>query len=1118
MKKTHFIDLLHTIKKTMVSFVSIFIFMCLGIAIFNGIGWSGISLGLSYGSDLDDNQYRAFEIVYPYGFEKDIVEEVRGLEGVGYAEGIYYSDQFFEHNNTRFQAKVIMISENIDRLYQIEGTLPEETSEIAVEKNWALNNDMHLGDTVIFRYDADDPHLFNAVLEEDLDKLNEKYIPESGMQHLESDRFTVTALVESPAYLSRYPLSYGTSPESGVPYNCIMFLPETSFDPVSYAGYPSMLVYSDELKNASFGSEEYKKAEEKLKSAIKPTIDRYVDKRTKRVLNSVNVIVKKAEKKLADALNEIAKSEKDIAYGEDSCKKAKKEIEETEKFLDESQKELDQKRKNLEESLDKITVSSIELNNAISQIETYEQKIERGYAGLAEAEDRLGQLKGMVDDSETIKQITWESLSRLKEYYEILEMSGTATDEELEKLQSEIKALEKIYNETDAKTRNFKETYEAVSNGIGYTKAELINGIEDLKAQKEKLIAGTGELSAFEQSMKKTEEELDGLQSEIDSGRNELEEGKKELEKNINKINEGKKKLIKGKKDYEKARKDFEEIRNTADQMEAAKCAFIAKNENGGICSSEQLIGIFEKLKLSMALLFVIVGLLVCYSAVSRLVFEQKKQIGTKKALGMTKKESALFYLVYAGAATLLGGIAGVLFGRFIFEPVILSILKKNFVFVSTVYHFEWTDAVVTVLAELALVLLVAAMASLRLNREKPVLLLTGEEVSRSRSRYYEKTKLWERISLYKKTIINNCFNDKRRVFATLVGVCGCTSLIICAITIYNSISDSFGLQYSRLQHFDAIVYYDSDNKGAGENIEGILKDNNIEFAKAYTTLGRIKRKNNSFLTTFIFASDDEKFNDMICLHQNGVKSGDIKDGLWVNISYKKAAKAEPGDTIIVSDTQGVKRDLEIRGFYDYYLSGNQLVMTKEYLEDNTGFRMGYNAFLLNTKLSGYENIKKALNKTDGFISIKNFYKDSSQLFMSVGSALNAVIAIYFILALVMAFLVLLNLFTMFVNEKKNELIVLRINGFPLKETKKYIYTDTVFLGITGIILGIILGIIIGNATIDSLSSGASYFLHEISWAACGIGAVLSAALTALMSWAAVKKIKKFKLTDINNR
>lgn len=156
------------------------------------------------------------------------------------------------------------------------------------------------------------------------------------------------------------------------------------------------------------------------------------------------------------------------------------------------------------------------------------------------------------------------------------------------------------------------------------------------------------------------------------------------------------------------------------------------------------------------------------------------------------------------------------------------------------------------------------------------------------------------------------------------------------------------------------------------------------------------------------------------------------------------------------------------------------------------------------------------LGDVKGYVSTGNYLADSREFFNSFTSVSKALVTTYLILAIVMALLVLLNLYTMFVDEKKKEIIVMMINGFSNKSARQYIYRDTIVMTVIGIILGLVLGTIMGAASIHSFESSVSYFIKSVDWKACVIGAAVSGVLSLTMMQIALRRIDKFKLSDIN--
>ena len=206
------------------------------------------------------------------------------------------------------------------------------------------------------------------------------------------------------------------------------------------------------------------------------------------------------------------------------------------------------------------------------------------------------------------------------------------------------------------------------------------------------------------------------------------------------------------------------------------------------------------------------------YSAVGRIVNEQVTQIGTKKALGLRSREITLSFLAYSGMAVIVGALVGVVAGVIVVEGIISQALSSQFLFAGYPPYIGIPLAIAITAIELVLVLIATWIACRSILKKHAVELLRGKQPPKSVTRFYEKWKIWDKLPLLTQTMVNNCVNDKRRMFSTIVGVAGCAALIVTAITLNDDVLASYDKHYEDVYGFNGIVYVDAKVEGSAED------------------------------------------------------------------------------------------------------------------------------------------------------------------------------------------------------------------------------------------------------------------------------------------------------------
>lgn len=750
---------------------------------------------------------------------------------------------------------------------------------------------------------------------------------------------------------------------------------------------------------------------------------------------------------------------------------------EAQKKIDDAQAQIDDANAQIADGEQQIADGERELEEKKAEGQAkldaaYSELIE-GEAAKADGKARIAQAQAQVDDAQ--RQI--EEAEALM----AAQASMTPADAAAYMMQQNANPQAATFDldEARAKTEEAKQQLAEAQAEYDRSVAELNAGWSQYYAQK----------SEYESRIAEGE-------AKLDEARQKVEEGKEKVAENEPKLEDAKAQLA---------------------DMQEYDWTILPTAYNPGANEVSMFGGVTNSLSISMATLFIIVGLLVSYFAISRMVREQITQIGTKKALGFRRGETTTAFLCYAGLSVLAGAIAGGIVAYTIVEGIIGSVLADMFAFGTYRPYFGWELFLFVTLLYLALALGTTYLACRSILKQHAVDLLRGPTPPPSKTRFYEKLRIWSRLPLLIQTIINNCVNDKRRVLSTVVGVAGATALIVTAITLNNDVLKSYDKQYEDVYGFNVIAYVDSDAEQATSDVEDALQDEGATTAQVNIKSYRLEQPNGeSGFIRVITPMNSETFAG---IYQANITTGTAfdpsADGVWVSQAYAEHFGAQVGDTLLVDDDNGTQHKLPILGFYEFWISSYEALMGQEYYEAEFG-SVSANAVLANTDETPVYETRTALSQIEGFDSLIDDKTNQHINFEMFSQVSSAVVAIYLALAALMAIVVLLNLNVMFIEEKKRELIVLMINGFSVKDARHYISYDNIVLTALGIIAGLALGCIMGSVTVASVEPITGTFVKSIdSWAVI-IGVLGSAVLAIIMSFVALSRIRKFKLTDIN--
>ena len=689
--------------------------------------------------------------------------------------------------------------------------------------------------------------------------------------------------------------------------------------------------------------------------------------------------------------------------------------------------------------------------------------------------------------------------------------------------------------------------YEVEVGGKYYKLTELRQGIADagkaLDDAKAELDAAKAELDAgwaayyaasdeLDRKVAEGNAQIDAAQAQLDASWDEYYAARATYEQKLAEYESGQVDLAQAKVDLEKARTELQEkraeledakvklaeARESLDDMREYEWLVFPRLENGGAQSIDTITTMMGNVRWAMALLFVLVGLFVCYSAVSRLVNDQIRQVGTKKALGFREGEVSALYLSFSGLAVLVGTFLAGFVAVFVVEGIMNPASADPFTLPSFPPYFSLPELLVGGGIEMALILLSTWLATHGLLRRNAVELLNGGQTASAKEHFWERTKLWKGMSLFSQTVVNNCVNDTRRVLATLIGVAGCTALIVCAVTLSMNVSQSIKRHYEAIYDFDTLVYLDTDVDGADEAVGAKLDELGLSSAPVHVETLQVRQPNGYRSSTTLFVPTDEAaFAERYHLLPSAGGEADLaEDGIWVSAAYADHMGVGVGDTITVTEGTGQTHEFVVAGVFEYHVLRTEFVLSRAEYRTSFGAEPEANVLMVERGDMDVDSLRGALASTDGYDALKDDYADTHYAFDELANLLNTVVLVYLLLSALMAIVVLLNLDIMFVDEKKRELIVLMINGFSVGDAKAYIYRDSIALTVVGIIVGVIFGAVMGGITVRALEPSYGSFISSFNPVAALVGIVGASVFSAAVLLYALRRIPRFDLTDIN--
>ena len=1171
MKKTRWIVLLRDIRKTWVSFLSIIVFVSLGVAIFLGIKWNEPALSQAMDRYLDEHRYHDLQMVFPYGFTEDDAAAVAALDGVSAVEGAYNAYGTAQVGGDRCILNIQSLTDTMDHAEVLEGELPAAADEVAVERLLAEALELHLGDTLPI----------SAL--------------RGGKPCLKNSEFTITAIVEHPSFTrAETDYSRGFTDIGDGSADGYVLVAKTAFDTEMYDGcFSQLLIRGTGLDALNSLGSVYQQKAGALKEKLEALGAQRAALRSDDLYDRAGEQIADAEQELADGQQELESGKQEYADGEKRLDAAKVQIADGEKQIAENEKKLADGKQQYADGLAAYADGAAQLRAGRATL-TAELE-ENGYpTDLDEAEK---QLKTDREKAADIKDLLMRTLTQVELYNEdhdsaseeeikqilvdTLELLGVSEDINVETTQDAKKAVEKAqeylkkygsdavvtatvnvllpylkltadqagvntllgrldaadillssYTMLDKDTRLTLLMTIVVNENPDLSVAPetlqaLIDVVDDSLAQLDKGLKGIADYRAGAAALSAASARLAEASRQIEEGEQQLADAKKKLAQAKRDYAAGTQKLAQARQDIADGEQTLAENTRLLADAKAELEDFVRyeqwtvqiRTDNPSVATAKFYAQSSRRLCYSMALLFVFVGLMVCFTSITRSINESQTIAGVQKALGFRSREILAHYMAYSLLAAAIGVLVGYALGFFGIESVVNDAYAKLYVIGAITNVYVVPEALVIAVVELALIALATWLPCRKLLRRPAVELLKGENYAGGRTRFYEKWRVWQRMSLYTQTTVNNLMNDGARIIATLVGITGCTALIVMSLSLRSSILSTPVRHFERIWIYDASLVSDTAVPGGHQALEQVLDESGADYTSVRREAVYIRDETGTLnKADLIVPEDAEDLRAFIHLddYRTGRPLSLTDDGVIVSYTYAKHYGLKAGDTLHLLDTAGRSHDCVVSGISQHYLSSMQVVMTPSCYQHLMGWAAQSNTLYLRYGAADRNAVAQKLQTTEGYFSLTDESAKWIAKFQEFSGSVMLVVYIGLSLSVTMALLVLLNLNIVCVNEKTNELVVMRINGFSIRAVKAYLYRDNIVLTALGILGGVGIGLALGRCVLEILQKIGDNFYTTPNLTDCLIGAGLAALFSLATNLIALRRVNTLSVSDLS--
>ena len=770
----------------------------------------------------------------------------------------------------------------------------------------------------------------------------------------------------------------------------------------------------------------------------------------------------------------------------------------------------------VEDGLSQLSQKESELNAGREQITAGQAEIDAGWIQIQEQENTLAASKAEIEAGEQELEKGQKQLKAAKKKLNKAQKEIDSNAETLAAGQAELDANVAKLNDSEAQYASGLEQYNSGARQIAENEAKLTSGEQEIAENEAKLADGEKEIADNEKKL------ADG-EKEITDNEKKLQDAAKDLKK-------GEKDLADGKKEYEDAQKDAEdEIAENQQKLDDAK------KELEDLEMPEWMVTDREELPeytdygdnadrlrnigQVFPVIFFLVAALISLTTMTRMVEEQRTQIGTLKALGYKKSAIAAKYICYAFFATLLGSVLGMLIGEKIIPYIIITAYGIMYHNVANTISIDYQPGFALIASTASVVCTVGAtlFASGKELQETPASLMRPPAPKEGKRVLLERlTFIWKHLSFSWKSTIRNLFRYKKRLIMTVFGIAGSMGLMLVGFGIQDSISDIAAIQYRELQHYDGMVIEDSDatEEEHAELFEYMKENEQIAHCNRVqmTKISAPKGSSNISIYLFVPESLSEFARDVTLKNRITGETYELTDeGAAISEKTASLLGLKVGDMIPLK--KGDKEyKVRVAVITENYMS-HYLYMTPRVYEQTFGEMPEYENIVFTMQEDCKDDLEMAGTRilaNPGALSISYTSSLASQVDRML-STLDAVILVLIVSAGMLAFVVLYNLNNINITERQRELATLKVLGFYDGEVSQYVLRENVILTVLGIMFGAVFGILIHRYVITTVEVDAVMFGRNIK----PLSFLYSGILTSIFS-IVVNGVMHFKLKTID--
>lgn len=1063
-------EAMRTIKRNKARFISIIAIVAVGISFYAGISAAGPDMQQTAVDYYNDNNLMDIWMISTVGFNDSDVEAIRQLDGVEEAVGSKFADGTvmvdgrtaanvdggqaicraygLDFDKAREYSSEGEDSEDyINRLTLLEGRFPENENECVIDRSdMATPKGFEIGKTIKM-----------VGIEENIEN------------KLKVTEYKIVGVIRTPRYIS---FERGQTDVGSGSLGCFIYVPEESFK----------LDYYTEICATVEGADEFYPFSAEYYDFVAPTIDKIeeismdhlavrVDEATAEYRQQLEDGEKEYEKKKQEVEAELGEAFTELEYYRNLVENGDAEIAaaeaQLEALLASKNSELASGQTQLAAAQKEYNEKYAEWEEGKKQVEEYEVRLSELQTTVVEQNEKMSSLKTEIEEIQ--KQIDFQ--------FPVVDSEST-TDENGETVTAEkdpeLVRLETLLAEKKSERRSIASSY--VSNNL---EIKQIN--DNLPAAKTKLAEGEKQLEEAKAELEKyggtiasapaeIEKQAAAARAQIEQKKKELEEGKEKLAQYDTEYNEAYEeayaKLDEAEYDIEEAKAKLEEA-TTNPRWFVYDRTMLPGYENYG-----QTAGSIEAFAKVFPVFFFVVAAMVVLTTMTRMVSEERTQIGTLKALGCTDSAIRAKYLIYSLVATFIGSIIGLFAGFLAYPNAIMTAYEVVFQVPELTILFPAKLIILGSLFAVASTTVATYLACRKEMASKPADLMRAKAPKAGKRVFLEKIPfIWSRMNFSAKVTTRNLMRNKKRAIVTFVGIVGCMSLLLTGFGLNDSIDQILTSQYGKggVSSFDAQIALKNSQISANESAiyNNVLKNENIEDAMMFynkSVQGSSDNSDKSLSVYLLVPQSSEKLADFVDLRSRTTdEKFELDDnGVLITEKFAKKANVSVGDAVSLKFSNELTIKVAVAGIvenYAYHYAYMSPTLYNQIFQSSVAYNYMYVKYA--DGIRGTDKVETVATELMKFNDI-NAVVDAEQTiktFDELFDCLNLVIAIFIISAALLAFIVLYTLTSININERRREIATLKVLGFYDRESTSYVSRENYIITTLAIIAGLVLGV-----------------------------------------------------------